>query len=265
VTPVEGNVLITGATGGLGHAIARAFAARGATLILTGRRADVLEAQAAEIGGRAIPCDLSQRLEVDRLIAEVRDVPLHVLVANAGLPATGVLTALPQEKIDRMLEVNLRAPIALARALAPGMMDRRSGHMVFMSSLSGKAASAASSLYAATKFGLRGFALSIREDLRPYGVGVSVVLPGFIRDAGMFADAQVKLPPGIGTRTSEDVATAVISAVARNRAEVEVAPATLRIGATVAGAAPALAATGQRLLGGRKLASELATGQKSKR
>jgi hypothetical protein len=80
----------------------------------------------------------------------------------------------------------------------------------------------------------------------------------------MFADANVKLPPGVGTRTSQDVAAAVISAVERNRAEVEVAPATLRIGATFAGAAPALAATGQRLLGGRKVASELTSGQRSK-
>jgi uncharacterized protein len=264
VTPVEGKVLITGATGGLGHAIARAFAARGATLMLTGRRADVLDSLVAQVGGRALACDLADREQVNRLIEEALEIGVDVLVANAALPATGVLGAVPQEKIDRILEVNLRAPVALARALAPGMMERRRGHMVFMSSLSGKAASASSSLYAATKFGLRGFALSIREDLRPYGVGVSVVLPGFIRDAGMFADAKVKLPPGIGTRTSQDVAAAVISAIERNRAEVEVAPATLRIGATFAGAAPALAATGQRLLGGRKLASELASGQRSK-
>jgi short-subunit dehydrogenase len=264
VTPVEGKVLITGATGGLGQAIARAFAARGATLMLTGRRADVLDSLVAQVGGRAVACDLADREQVNRLIEEARDIGVDVLVANAALPATGLLTAVPQEKIDRILEVNLRAPVALARALAPGMMERRRGHMVFMSSLSGKAASASSSLYAATKFGLRGFALSIREDLRPYGVGASVVLPGFIRDAGMFADAKVKLPPGIGTRTSQDVAAAVISAIERNRAEVEVAPATLRIGATFAGAAPALAATGQRLLGGRKLASELASGQRSK-
>lgn len=257
-------MLITGATGGIGHAIARAFAARGASLILTGRRADVLEGLVAEVGGRGIPCDLAQREEVDRLIWEVRDTPLDVLVANAGLPATGLLTAMPQENIDRTVEVNLRAPIALARALAPQMIERRRGHMVFMSSLSGKAASPSSSLYAATKFGLRGFALSVREDLRPYGVGVSVVLPGFIRDVGMFADAKVKLPPGIGTRTSQEVALAVISAIERNRAEVEVAPATLRFGATVAGAAPALAATAQRLLGGGKIASELVSGQRSK-
>ena len=264
MTPVGGNVLITGATGGLGQAMARVFAKRGASLFLTGRRADVLEALAAEVGGRMLQCDLAKRDEVERLIHEAQEATLDVLVANAGLPATGSLTALPQDEIDAMIEVNLRAPIALARALAPAMMERRHGHMVFISSLSGKAASPASSLYAATKFGLRGFALSIREDLRPHGVGVSVVLPGFIRDAGMFADAGVKLPPGVGTRTSEEVAAAVISAIERNRAEVEVAPASLRLGATVAGAAPALAATAQRLLGGGKLATDLASGQRSK-
>lgn len=264
MTLVGGNVLITGATGGLGQAIARDFARRGASLILTGRRADVLENLANELGGHAFPCDLARREEVQRLIAEVQETAIDVFIANAALPATGLLTSLTQDKIDRLLDVNLRAPIALARALTPGMIERRRGHMVFMSSLSGKAASPASSLYCATKFGLRGFALSIREELRPHRVGVSVVLPGFIRDAGMFADSGVKLPPGIRTRTPEEVAAAVISAVERNRAEVEVAPATLRVGAAFAGAAPSLAATGQRLLGGGKLASELASGQRNK-
>ena len=132
-----------------------------------------------------------------------------ILVANAALPASGLLTDLTQEQIDRMLEVNLRAPIALARALAPAMIARGRGHMVFISSLSGKTASPASSLYSATKFGLRGFALGAREDLREHGVGVSTVFPGFIRDAGMFADTGVRLRPGVGTRSPEDVAAAV--------------------------------------------------------
>jgi short-subunit dehydrogenase len=187
-----------------------------------------------------------------------------VFVANAGVPATGVLTALTQERIDRILEVNLRAPIALAHALAPRMIERGRGHMVFISSLSGRAASPASSLYAATKFGLRGFALSIREDLREQGIGVSVVLPGFIRDAGMFADAGVKLPLGVGTRSPEEVAAAVISAIERNRAEIDVAPVTLRVGAKFASAAPEIAATAQRLLGGGRVAADLTTGHQGK-
>ncbi len=259
---VAGNVLITGATGGIGQAIARAFAARGANLLLSGRRTEVLDALVAELGGRPIPCDLASREEVEQLIEAVRDPIPDVLVANAGLPARGRLTSLSQENIDRMLEVNLRAPIALARALAPGMIERRRGHMVFIASLSGKAASPSSSLYAATKFGLRGFAHGIRQDLWQYGVGVSVVLPGFISGAGMFADAGVKLPLGISTRTPEQVAAAVLSAIERNRAEVDVAPPTLRIGAAVGGAAPGLAGAAQRLLGGEKIASDLAAGER---
>jgi short-subunit dehydrogenase len=257
---VSEKVLLTGATGGLGHAIARAFAQRGARLLLTGRRAEVLEALAAEMGGRALACNLAIREDVDRLAREAAEV--DVLVANAGVPATGALTTLSQERIDAILDVNLRAPILLARALAPGMIERGRGHMVFVSSLSGMAASPASSLYAATKFGLRGFALSIREDLRPHGIGVSVVLPGFIREAGMFADSGVKLPPGVGTRTPGEVADAVIAAIERNRAEVGVAPIMLRLGARFAGAAPELAATAQRVLGGDKIAAGLVSGHR---
>jgi short-subunit dehydrogenase len=261
VALVAGKVLITGATGGLGQAIARAFAARGAELLLSGRRAELLDALVAELGGTSAPCDLANREEVERLTETSRDFIPDVLVANAGVPARGRMTSLSQESIDRMLEVNLRAPIALARALAPGMIERRRGHMVFIASLSGKAASPSSSIYAATKFGLRGFAHGIRQDLWPHGVGVSVVMPGFISGAGMFADAGVKLPLGIGTRTPEQVAAAVISAIERNRAEVDVAPPTLRIGAAVGSAAPGLAGAAQRLLGGEKIASDLAAGE----
>jgi short-subunit dehydrogenase len=260
---VSGRVLLTGATGGIGAAIARAFAGRGADLLLSGRRADVLEPLAQEVGGRALVCDLSSREDVERLAQEAGD--LDVLVANAALPASGALTELTQEQIDRMLEVNLRAPIALARALAPAMIARGSGQMVFISSLSGKAAAPSSSIYSATKFGIRGFALGIREDLRPHGVGVSVVLPGFIRDAGMFADANVQLPPGVGTRSPEQVADAVIRAVERDRAEVEVAPAGLRVGARFASLAPELAANLQRRIGGTRVASDVAAGQVDKR
>src|SRR5438270_8960638 len=118
----------------------------------------------------------------------------------------------------------------LARAFAPAMARRGSGHLLFMSSLSGKAATPATSLYNATKYGLRGFASALRAELRASGVGVSAVFPGFIREAGMFADAQVKLPPGVGTRTPADVARAVLEAIERNRGEVDVAPLALRAG-----------------------------------
>ncbi|MBV8954489.1 MAG: SDR family NAD(P)-dependent oxidoreductase [Solirubrobacterales bacterium] len=260
---VSGRVLLTGATGGIGVAIARGFAARGAELILTGRRVEMLEPLAREVAGRALPADLSRREEVERLIREAGQI--DVLVANAAVPASGDLLELSQDQIDRMLEVNLRAPIALAHGFAGGMIERRRGHMVFMSSLAGKSASAASSVYSATKFGLRGFALGAREDLRPHGIGVSLVLPGFIRDAGMFADARITLPRWVGTRTSEQVAAAVLRAVEQDRAEVEVAPVGLRLGASFAGAAPGLASTLSRRLGSEKIATDLAAGQRDKR
>jgi short-subunit dehydrogenase len=263
VSLLSGTVLVTGATGGIGQAITRALSARGATLILSGRRVDVLEPLATEVGGRAIACDLVDRQDLERLVGEAGEI--DVLVANAALPATGVFGELTQDQIDRMLEINLRAPIALAHAFSAGMVARRSGHIVFISSLAGKVASPASSIYSATKFGLRGFALGLREDLRAQGVGVSVVLPGFIRDAGMFADAGVELPRGVGTRTPEEVADGVIRAVERNRAEVEVAPLGLRLGAAFGTLAPELAAAASRRMGGERVALDHAEGQRDKR
>jgi short-subunit dehydrogenase len=263
VSLLSGRVLVTGATGGLGQAIARAFAARGAGLVLTGRRLPVLEPLAQELGARAIECDMTDRAQLDRLVREAGEV--DVLIANAALPGSGLLTDFSQEQVDRVLEVNLRAPVALARALAPAMSARRSGHMVFVSSLAGKSASPASSLYSATKFGLRGFALGLREDLRPHGVGVSIVAPGFVRDAGMFADAGVELPWYVRTRSPQNVADAVLRAIEHDRAEIDVAPLSLRLGASFASVAPGLAAEISRRLGADKIALAHVEGQREKR
>ncbi len=258
-----GNVLLTGASGGIGHAIARAIAPRSADLILTARRSEVLEPLAADLGARVVVCDLARQADLELLIEQAGRV--DVLISNAALPASGLLLDLTQAEIDRMLEVNLRAPIALARALVPGMVTRRHGHLAFLSSLSGKTASPASSIYSATKFGLRGFALGLREDLRPHGVGVSVVLPGFIREAGMFADSGASLPPGVSTRSPEQVARAVVSAIDRNRAEVAVAPLTMRLGASIGAVAPALASAVSRRMGSERIAADIAAGQRDKR
>ena len=259
---LDGRVLVTGATGGIGRAIASAFARRGASLILTGRREDVLRSLAAELRAQAVVCDLADREQVDRLIVQAGRV--DVLAANAALPGAGALTDFTQEQLDRVLEVNLRAPIALARSLAPGMIARGEGHLVFMSSLNGRLASPLSSAYSASKFGLRGFALGLRQDLRRHGVGVSVVMPGFVSEAGLFADTGARLPVGVGTRSPAEVATAVIRAVERNRAEVEVAPLGVRLGAAIGGVAPGLAAWATRLARGEKIAAEIATGQRRK-
>lgn len=264
MTEIQGTrILLTGASGGIGQAIARALAARGAQLILTGRRADVLEPLAQELGGRALAVDLADRAAPERLVAEAGQV--DVLVANAALPASGTLDDYSLEQIDRALDVNLRAPIALAKLLAEPMAARGRGHLVFISSLAGKSAQPGSSLYSATKFGMRGFALGLREDLRDRGVGVSTVFPGFIRGAGMFAEAGVELPKGVATRTPEEVAAGVVKAIEEDRGELDVAPLGLRLGATFAGVAPGLAANVSRRFGNAKLAGELAANQRDKR
>jgi len=257
------TVLLTGATGGIGHAIARAVARRGGSLVLTGRRADVLEPLAAETGGRAVACDLSQRSELDRLTAEAGAV--DVLIANAALPGSGLLTSFSEAEIDAALDVNLRAPMVLARRLAEPMAARGAGHMVFVSSLAGKAASGGGAVYSATKFGLRGFALALREDLRESAVGVSVVFPGFIRDGGMFHEAGVKLPRFVGTKTPDEVAAGVLTAIDRNRPEVDVAPVGMRVGAKFASVAPGINAAVQRRLGAEQIAADMAEGQRAKR
>ena len=256
---LSGNVLLTGATGGIGEAIARALAARGADLLLSGRREQVLRPLADELGARWQICDLSVRDQVDALVEAAGEVDL--LVANAALPGSGRFLERDEAQIDLDLEVNLRAPIILARRLAPAMAARRQGHLVFISSLAGRAASPASAMYSATKFALRGFALSLRADLREHGVGVSVVSPGFIREAGMFHDAGIELPRGVGTRSPQDVAGAVVRAVERNRAEVDVAPLGLRVGASFASVAPGLAGEVSRRLGSDRIAVDLAAGQ----
>ena len=166
------RVLLTGATGGVGQAIARRLSSEGAQLVLTSRRSDALRALADELGGQAIVVDLARREEVERLLAGAGEIDL--LVANAALPGSGRLATLERDHVDRAIEVNLRAPIALAHGLVPSMLERGNGHLVFIGSLSGKAPNGGASLYSATKFGLRGFALALRAELAPAGIGVSL-------------------------------------------------------------------------------------------
>jgi uncharacterized protein len=232
------RVLLTGATGGLGEAIARALSERGAALVLSGRRVEALDALASELGARGVPIDLSDRDAVDRLADAAGEV--DVLVANAGLPGSGTLLKLDQDEIDRVLEVNLRAPIALARRLAPAMVEQGRGQLVFVASFAGKVPSAGeSSIYTATKFGLRGFAHVLRAQMKRKNVGVSLVTPGPIREAGMFARGGAKPPRLIGTSSPEDVGKAVARAIERNAAEIDVASFGLRAMSKLGALAPA--------------------------
>ena len=259
------SVLLTGASGGIGKAIARTLHARGARLMLSGRNTGALEELSAELGGETtvLDADLADAAAVKAL--PERTGPLDVLVANAALPASGRLDSFTPEEVDRALDVNLRSPIQLALALTPGMVERGRGHMVFIASLSGKISSGGSAIYSATKFGLRGFSAGLREDLLGSGVGVTTVYPGFISDAGMFAEAGTKLPPGVGTRTPEAVAEAVARGIEEGKAELDVAPLGMRLGARFWGLSPTAVGALQRRLGSIKIADSLAAGQRSKR
>lgn len=248
------TVLLTGATGGIGHAIARRLKAEGADLVLTGRNADVLTPLAAELGARAVVADLGDADSVARLLEEAG--PVDVLVANAALPGAGMLPDMPLERVDANLDVNLRAPIVMARALIPQLLERGSGQLVFTGSMSGIVASPVNSLYAATKFGLRGFAAALRQDLHGTGVGVSIVEPGFVRDAGMFVNSTMDLPRGTRTVTPEQVAAGVVKAVVKNRGEIVVAPVELRIGARFGSIFPSVNDAAQRRAGAIEMVSK---------
>ena len=259
------TVLLTGATGGLGGRWPRLWRCAARRLILSSRRGPELESLAASLPGEGhttLVCDLATDGAAERLVADSGRV--DILVANAALPGSGRLEAFSHDQLERALRVNLEAPIKMAHDLIPAMRERGSGQLVFISSLSGKAAAPRTSMYSATKFGLRGFSLALREDLHGTGVGVSLVLPGFIRDAGMFADSKSKPPPLVGTSTPERVAAGLISAIERDRAEVQVAPIRLRLAVGFAHRMPRLAA---RLSRGsaQGMADGIARGQADKR
>ncbi|WP_234478682.1 SDR family oxidoreductase [Streptomyces sp. MBT65] len=245
MTHIAGTtVLLTGATGGIGRALAHRLARANATLVVTGRQPEALETLAAEVGARPVVADLADPDSVARLAAHCPDV--DVLVANAALPASGDLLDYTPAQIERALAVNLTAPVLLSRLLAPCMVARGRGHLAFVGSMSGKAATPYSSLYTASKFGLRGFAHSLRLDLHDTGVGVSLVQPGFVRDAGMFAATGAEVPSGVRTVSPDEVAAAVVRAVEDNRGEINIAPLELRLRCALAVQFPDFAARSHR-------------------
>lgn len=242
------------------------LAGAGGILTLSGRDGEKLEQLAAELPGEGhtvCVVDLGSPGGAEQLVREVGFV--ECLVANAALPATGRLDELDGAQVARMLRVNLEAPIHLTQAFLPGMIERGEGKVVLIGSLSGKAGSPRSSVYNATKFGLRGFAFGLRTDLVGTGVGVTVVAPGFVREAGMFADTGVEAPRVMGTTTPAKVAEAVIEAIATDRAEITVAPLFQRLLAHIGLLSPRLAHRAQSSEAGRRTAEELAERQIDKR
>jgi short-subunit dehydrogenase len=266
---LEGKrLLLSGATGGLGRAIAEELANNGASLVLSSRKKDQLEELARSLPGGAsrhkvVVADLAKQGAAEKLAKDAGDV--DGLVANAALPATGRLESFSADEVQRALRVNFESPILISRALAPELAKKGEGHLVFISSLAGKVGSPRSSLYNSTKFGVRGFAFGLREDLHPHGIGVSIVSPGFVREAGMFHDAGSKPPPGLGTTTPKKVARAVVRAITRNRNEITVAPRRQRFIAEFGYRHPGFAARVQRRGGADRIAEDLAAGQADKR
>jgi short-subunit dehydrogenase len=235
-------VLITGGSSGIGAATARAMAEAGARPLVAGRDREHLDAVAAQTGGVALIAELAAPAGAGDLAdAAVRAAPdgIDVLVNNAGIGWEGPFGELPATVEERLVAVNLTAPLRLTRLLAPAMAHRGRGHVVFVSSIAGATGVRREAAYAATKAGVHYFAESIRYELRGSGAGVSVVFPGAI-DTPFFdrrgAPYQRRRPALIAP---ERVARAILTAVETNRPEVFV-PGWLRYPASIRGAAPGL-------------------------
>jgi short-subunit dehydrogenase len=256
------RVLVTGASGGLGPAICRACADRGSRLVLTGRNEVRLRALADELGADVIVADLADDVDVTRLVEMTGDV--DVLVSNAALPGGGQVATFSVEEIDRLLNVNLRAPIVLSRCLAARMTRRRYGHLVFVSSLAAAFPTPGLTLYNSTKCALDSYALSLRGELTEAGVGASIIHLGPIQDAGMCADTGLT-PIGLRTKTPAEVGHAVVRAVEQNLSQVSVAPFGLRLGARVSRMSPATFARMAPKLGARRITDAMADALRHKR
>ena len=232
--------------------------------MLSARNEEALNKLAADLGdSRVVVADLSREGEPERVANEAGDV--DVLISNAGIPATGRLATFTIEEIDRALAVNLRAGIVLAARLLPGMLARKSGHMVFMSSIAGKLPSGGETMYNATKFAIRGFGLALREELWGTGVGVSVIAPTFVSEAGMWAVTGLRPNPVAGEVSPAQVADAVWTAITRNRREIDVVPVQLRTVLKLQALMPGVFATTARWMGATRSNEDLDKRQRDKR
>ena len=178
------SALITGASGGIGAAIARTMHAQGAIVVLSGTRRDALDALATELGDRVhvCPADLKDPAAADMLIeaAEAAAGPLWALINNAGFTRDGLAMRMSDEAFQSVIDVDLGAPFRLARAALRGMLRRRMGRVISISSIVGATGNAGQANYAAAKAGLVGMSKSLAQEVAPRGVTVNVVAPGFI-------------------------------------------------------------------------------------
>ena len=171
------RVLVTGASRGIGEALARSFSAAGATVALVARSEDQIQALARELGGDAYPADLSDPTQVAGLVDRVeRDgAPIDVLVNNAGLESTAGFAEAPDDELRRITEVNYLAPAELCRQVIPGMLRRGAGHIVNISSVAGAVVFPGLVTYSASKAALSHFTAGLRADLRGLPVGTTLV------------------------------------------------------------------------------------------
>ena len=175
--------LVTGASGGIGAAIARALHAQGATVALSGTRRDALDALAAELGTRAhaLPADLRDPAAPDALVAEADKIaPLDILVNNAGFTRDMLAIRMKDEDWQAVLDVDLTAPFRLARAALRGMLRRRSGRIISISSIVGATGNPGQANYAAAKAGMVGMTKALAQEVASRGITINVVAPGFI-------------------------------------------------------------------------------------
>jgi 3-oxoacyl-[acyl-carrier protein] reductase len=178
------TALVTGASGGIGGAIARALHAQGAAIVASGTRKDALDALCAELGERAMAlvCDLGDPAAVDALVGEAESLgaPLDILVANAGVTRDNILVRMKDEEWESVLTVNLDAYFRLSRAALRGMMRRRSGRIIGITSVVGVIGNAGQANYAASKAGMIGFTKSLAQEIAQRSVTVNCVAPGMI-------------------------------------------------------------------------------------
>ncbi|MEP0235342.1 3-oxoacyl-[acyl-carrier-protein] reductase [Roseibium sp.] len=185
---LEGKAaLITGATGGIGEAIARALHAQGATVALSGTRAEKLEILAADLGERAFvtPANLSDRAAVDALLpaAEEKLGKVDILVNNAGITRDNIFMRMKDDEWDQVLEVNLTSGFRLCRAAIKGMMKRRTGRIIGITSVVGVTGNPGQTNYAAAKAGMIGMYKSLAREVASRNITVNTVAPGFIETA----------------------------------------------------------------------------------
>jgi short-subunit dehydrogenase len=217
--------VITGASSGIGEATARALAKKGWKCVLLARRADELERIAGEIGGEWETCDVSDRAQVDEVAARIlgRHPAIGLLVNNAGVPARGSFLDIEPELVERAIRINYLGGVWCLRALAPGLRAATDAHVVNLVSVAGTVAFAPAGAYAASKHAQLAFSRSATALLRPQGIQVHTVMPGFVETEGFPQRSKLRSP--VMRRfviEADDVADAVVEAIEKGKAEVTV-------------------------------------------